>query len=68
MYILSYSLIIYKIKFVKNTNLSHSEGPVMITPAGCVGYKNFSIYLLNQILRGQRNARYYDRINILSII
>ena len=30
MYSLSYSFIIFKIKFVRNTDLPHSEGPVII--------------------------------------
>ena len=46
MYILLKSLIIFKIKFVRNTDLPHSLGPVMIQRTGCDGYKIFSIYLL----------------------
>ena len=50
-YILSYSLIIFKIKFVRNTDLSHSEGPVIIHLTGWVGYKILSIYIWNNLYR-----------------
>ena len=46
MYILSYSLIIYKIKVVKNTDFPHSEGPALIHLTGCWEYEFFSIFVL----------------------
>ena len=51
MYILSDSLKIIKNKFVKKTLSPDELSPVMITLAGCVGYKNFSnSLLLNKVL------------------
>ena len=34
-----------KLKFVRNTDLPHSLGPVIIQRTGWDGYKSFSIYL-----------------------
>ena len=48
MNILLYSLITFKIKFVRKNDLPHSDGPVMIHLTGWFGYRNLSIvvYLL----------------------
>ena len=43
-YILSYSLIIYKILFVKKYVFPTLLGPVIITRQGWIGYKIFSTY------------------------
>ena len=45
MYILLYSLILFQIKFVRNTDLPQSLGPVMIHLTVCFGYKNIFILI-----------------------
>ena len=58
MYILSYSFIIFKIEFVKNTDLPHSDGPVIIHRSGCFGYKIFSVYYIVFLLNKGLNNVY----------
>ena len=42
MYAFSKLLIIFKIKFVRRTDYSHSLGHVIIHMTGCVGYRTLS--------------------------
>ena len=47
MYILSNSFLLFKIKFVENTDLLELLGPVIIHLTGCFGYNFFPFFIID---------------------